>query len=105
MLGFAARTLGYVVLAAAMAVGVVDGARGIADGIARLSTLAAVFEVLFPHAFQAFGAIVGRLIHPALWDPVLTTLLLAPAAPALFAVGLGLLLAARRTPGAILPPQ
>lgn len=105
MLGLAVRILGYAALAAAMVIGVLDGARGVADGFMRLSSLATVLDAVFPRALPAAGGTVGRLIHPAFWDPGVTTLLLAPATPALFALGLVLLLAGRRARGAILPPR
>jgi hypothetical protein len=105
MLALATRFLGYAALMAAMVVGVLDGARGIADGVTRLSSLTAVLDGAFPRAFPAFGEAVGRFAHPALWDPVLKTMLQVPATPALFALGLGLLLAGRRGQAAILPPE
>ncbi len=105
MLALVTRTLGYAALAAAMVVGVLDGARGIADGVTRLSSLELSLEGLFPRAFPAFGEAIGRLAHPALWDPVLKTVLKAPATPALFVLGLVLLLAGRRREAAILPPE
>ena len=105
MFALAARLLGCVVLAEAMAGGVLDGARGVADGATRLSSLASVLGAAFPRAFPAFGEAVGRFTHPALWDPVLKLLLQAPATPVLFLLGLGLLLAGRRSRAAILPPE
>ncbi len=105
MLGLAARTFGYAALAAAMVVGVLDGARGIADSAMRLSSLEAALGGVFPRALPALGEAVGRMAHPALWDPVLKAFLQVPATPALFALGLGLLLAGRRDRAAILPPE
>ncbi len=105
MLRLAARFLGYAALAAAMVVGVLDGARGVADGIVHLSSLESALQGLFPRAFPAFGEAVGRIAHPVLWDPILKTLLKTPATPAFFALGLGLLLAGRRGRAAILPPE
>ncbi len=105
MLRLVARFLGYAALAAAMVVGVLDGARSVADKVIHLSSLETALQGVFPRAFSAFGEAVGRIVHPALWDPVLKTLLQTPATPAFFALGLGFLLAGRRGRAAILPPE
>jgi len=105
MLRFAARLLGYAALAAAMAAGVLDGARGIADGAFQFSSLGGAAQWLFPHAFAGLEPAIGRLLHPSLWNPVTVTILRTPAVPALFAIGFALLVVGRREAEALLPPR
>ena len=105
MLTFATRFLGYVALAVAMVIGVLDGSRSIADGTVQASSLGMNLDWLAPKALPSLSAAVSRLVHPLAWDPLLRGLLLTPAVPALFVLGLVLLLVARRTPEAVLPPD
>jgi hypothetical protein len=94
MLRFTIRLLGFAALAAAMTAGIVDGARGIADGAADLTRLEASMQWLFPRQFPGLGSAIAGNIHPLLWDPFLITLLQAPTVIAMFVIGTVLLVLA-----------
>jgi hypothetical protein len=104
MLRTAMRWMGYGMLALAMAVGVFDGARSISISSATATPLGTLAFWLFPRHFPMLEPAITRHIHPALWDPVVITLLLVPAVIALFvAGGLLLMLGQHRRPPAIGP--
>jgi hypothetical protein len=98
------RWMGYGLLAAAMALGVLDGARSISVSSFEATPLGAAALWLLPRHFPLLEPAVTRHLHPVLWDPVLLNLLLLPAAAAAFGLG-GLLLALGRParPSAIGP--
>lgn len=81
MLRFLARVLGLLLLAAGFVGLVVDATRSIANETVSFTPLGDVAAMLLPRAFPTLPATVGG-IHPALWDPVLVSLFLVPAAVA-----------------------
>ncbi len=89
------RLLGFVALAAAMAAGVVDGARGIADGFMGMTSLETAATYLLPRQFPGIGPAIASNIHPLLWDPLLVTLLRIPSVVALFGLGAVLMILGR----------
>lgn len=91
------RLTGYGVLAAAMAVGLYDGARSVSVSGLEVTPLGAAAFWLFPRQFPILEPAVARHLHPLLWDPVLINFLLLPAVLVLFLLG-GLLLVAGRPP-------
>jgi hypothetical protein len=95
MLRNAVRLTGYAMLAAAMALGVHDGARSISASGLETTPLGALALWLLPRHFPIFEQAVALHAHPLLWDPVLRTVLLVPAVAALFAMG-GLMMALGR---------
>jgi hypothetical protein len=97
MLRTLTRWSGMVLLAAAMIVGVIDGARSISIAALDATPLGAAALWLFPRHFPILEPAVTRHLHPLLWDPVLLNILLLPAAAVFFALG-GLLLVLGRTP-------
>jgi hypothetical protein len=105
MLRFIIRLLGFALLGVAMTVGVIDGARAIADGGTELMRLEASIQWLFPRQFPALGPAISGNIHPLLWDPLLTTLLRIPAVIAMFALGTLLLILARPKTARITAPE
>jgi len=102
MLRLIVRLLGFLALAMAMAVGVYDGARAIADGGVALTSLGAASMAFFPRYFSLIESGVARYLDPLFWDPVLVSVFLLPAVFALFAVG-ALLLLISRSPDAPAP--
>jgi hypothetical protein len=102
MLRIATRWMGYALLALAMIVGVFDGARSISISSVTTTPLGTLAFWLFPRHFPMLEPAVSRYLHPALWDPVVVSVLLTPAVIALFVAG-GVLLALgqHRKPAAI----
>ncbi len=97
MLRTLTRWMGYLLLAAAMALGVYDGARSIAGARLEATPLGTVAFWLFPKHFPILEPAVTRHVHPLLWDPVLLNLFLLPAVAVLFVLG-GLALHLGRRP-------
>ncbi len=105
MLRPSVRLMGFVALAAAMAAGVVDGARGIADGFLGMTSLESAIAWLLPRQFPAVGPAIASNIHPLLWDPLLVTLLRIPTVVAMFGLGAMLLVLGRPRQTAIAAPE
>jgi hypothetical protein len=87
MLRTLTRWMGYLLLAAAMGLGIYDGARSIAGAGLEATPLGAAAFWLFPKHFPILEPAVTRHVHPLLWDPVLLNLFLLPAALVLFVLG------------------
>lgn len=102
MLRSLTRWIGYGLLAAAMLLGVVDGARSISASTLETTPLGTAVVWLFPRQFQGLDAFISRTLHPLLWDPVLLKLLLLPAAGVFFVVGGLCLILGRKPPEAAL---
>jgi hypothetical protein len=81
------RWTGYALLAAAMTLGIIDGARSISASMIDATPLGSAALWLFPRHFPILEPAVTRHLHPALWDPVLLNLFLLPAALVLFVAG------------------
>jgi hypothetical protein len=81
------RWTGYALLAAAMGLGVYDGARSLSVSGYETTPLGAVAFWLFPKQFPILEPAITRHVHPFLWDPVLLNLFLLPAVVVLFALG------------------
>jgi len=88
---------GIVLIAAGFALAVVDGARSIADGRLALTTLRALSDLAKAGFVDGLKAPVEHLF-PKLWDPVLVSLLSAPAFVYLWGIGFVLYLISRRPP-------
>jgi hypothetical protein len=105
MLRLLARLLGVAALAGAMATGVVDGARSIADGSIVLTSIAGLGELVLPRSFQLLGTAIASGLHSLLLDPLLRGLMRLPAVPALFVLGAVGLAAGRRKVAPIAAPD
>jgi hypothetical protein len=88
---FLLRLLGYLLVAAGFVALVIDGARSIANSAVQYTPLNQALVTLFGARMDALRPAVERNIHPLLWDPVLTNVLLAPAALIAFLLGFLLL--------------
>jgi hypothetical protein len=88
MIRFLLRLIGLLTLAGGFATLVVDGTRSIAASQLRLLPFRDLVAALFPGRLPLLQDWVTRDIHPLLWHPVLTTILGAPAALVLAAIGL-----------------
>ncbi|MGL4242147.1 MAG: hypothetical protein ACRCTI_13650 [Beijerinckiaceae bacterium] len=89
------RWTGYALLAAAMGLGVYDGARSLSVSGLATTPLGSVAFWLFPKQFPILEPAITRHVHPFLWDPVLLNLFLLPAVLVLFILG-GVMLALGR---------
>ena len=97
---FLLRLLGYVLVAAGFVALVIDGARSIANSHCHFTALGDVLSALLRERYQLLQPMVERQLHPLLWDPVLLSLTLAPAALVGLLLGFLLLrLGARPAPG------
>jgi hypothetical protein len=100
MLRSLARILGFAALAAAMVAGVIDGARGLADGAPGLTSLGMSGHWLFPRQFPALETAIIQHVHPLLMN-----LLLLPTLLVMFALGTALLIAGRPKQAPIVAPE
>jgi hypothetical protein len=87
MLRTLTRWIGYLMLAAAMALGIHDGARSVAISDLELTPLGTAAFWLLPRHFPILEPAVTRHVHPLLWDPVLLNFFLLPAVAIFFALG------------------
>jgi hypothetical protein len=90
MLRSLAHILGFAALAAAMVAGIIDGARGLADGAPGLTSLGMTGNWLFPRQFPVIETAIIQHVHPLFMN-----LLLLPTLLVMFALGTGLLIAGR----------
>lgn len=95
------RLIGLVLLGAGFALAVMDGTRSIAASHVRIVRLGETVGWALDVREAALRQFVERGIHPALWDPVLTSVFQVPAAVAAALMGCLLLWAGRRPPPAI----
>jgi hypothetical protein len=87
---FLLRLLGYLLVAAGFVSLVIDGARSIANSSLRYTRVDLAVTTLSGARGEALRPLVERHLPAWVWDPVLTTVLLSPAA--LVALLLGFLL-------------
>jgi hypothetical protein len=83
--------LGLILVAAGFVGLVVDGTRSLANGRPSFTRLGEVASTVFPKTYPLLEPEVTGKLHPFLWDPVLTNLLLLPASVLGFALGAFLL--------------
>lgn len=87
MLRMLIRFLGLLLLAGGFIALIVDGTRSIAGGRLLVTSLRKGAADLFPAAYQGLQTAVEQNVATFLWDPVLTTLLLAPISVAFGGLG------------------
>jgi hypothetical protein len=98
MLRFLFRALALLTFAAGFAAVIVDGTRSIAGNELNLTPLGVFLQGRIP----ALENIIGRNIHPFLWDPVTVNLLKMPIWAFLALLGMVFLwLASRGRPGVV----
>lgn len=91
MLRLSIRFLGLLLLASGFVALIVDGSRSLAGGGLYLTSLRRGAAELAPAAYQALQVAVEQRFSPLLWDPVLTTVMLAPISVAFGALGAALI--------------
>jgi len=96
MIRFLLRTLGLLFLAAAFIFLVYDGTKSIAANMLVYSKVDEVWSLVHTASLQQLQPLIEKKAPPWLWDPVVTTILDAPAIVAFGIVGAILLLLGRR---------
>jgi hypothetical protein len=96
MIRFLLRTLGLLFLAAAFIFLVYDGTRSIAANVLLYSKVDEIWSLLHTASLQQLQPSIERNGPPWLWDPVVTTVLDAPAVVVLGIIGAILILLGRR---------
>lgn len=83
------RLLGFLLLAAGFVGAVMDGARSLAASSLDYARIGETALLLLGDRFGQLQPAVERNLHPLVWNPVMTTLLMFPTA--LLLLGLGLI--------------
>jgi hypothetical protein len=96
MIRFLLRTLGLLFLAAAFIFLVYDGTRSIAANMLLYSKLDEIWSLVHQASLQQLQPLIEKNAPPWLWDPVITTVLDAPATVVLAVVGAILIVMGRR---------
>jgi|SRR5215475_5562929 hypothetical protein len=96
MIRFLLRTLGLLFLAAAFIFLVYDGTRSIAANVLLYSKVDEIWSLLHTASLQQLQPSIQKHAPPWLWDPVVTTVLDAPAVIVLGIIGAILILLGRR---------
>jgi hypothetical protein len=96
MIRFLFRTLGLLFLAAAFIFLVYDGTRSIAANMLLYSKLVEIWSLVHQASLQQLQPLIEKNAPPWLWDPVITTILDAPATVVLAVVGAILIVLGRR---------
>ncbi|MGJ0452361.1 MAG: hypothetical protein ACR65T_03895 [Methylocystis sp.] len=95
MLRLLIRLIGLLLLAGGFIALIVDGTRSIAAGRVMVMSISGGASTVFPGLYQSLQSSVEN-VSAFLWDPVLTTLMLAPVSVAFGGVGALLILLSHR---------
>ena len=96
MIRFAARFLGYCLVAIGFANLVIDGTMSIASGVLRLNSVGSVLDQVTPDRLADLQAASDRAFGPAIWSNLAPPVLAVPAFVALTLTGLVFVLLGRR---------
>jgi hypothetical protein len=96
MIRFLLRTLGLLFLAAAFIFLVYDGTRSIAANMLLYSKVDEIWSLVHQASLQQLQPLIEKKAPPWAWDPVMMTVLDAPATLVLALVGAILILLGRR---------
>jgi beta-lactamase regulating signal transducer with metallopeptidase domain len=96
MIRFLLRTLGLLFLAAAFIFLVYDGTRSIAANVLLYSKADEIWSLVHQASLQQLQPSIEKHAPPWLWDPVVTTVLDAPAVVVFGIIGAILILLGRR---------
>ena len=91
-----ARFLGFWLFAAALVALVHDGARSIAASSLVVTSLGELWFSISAPSLNLTQAVIERYLHSVLWDPVIVSILQAPAAVVLMVIALFFALMGRR---------
>ena len=90
------RALAWICLLIAMIALVGDLTRANTGGPMVMTSSLAHWKSMAPQSLAAFSGFVQKLVHPALWDPVMTRVLLLPAWLLIGAIGVIMAVLGRR---------
>lgn len=77
-MGMLLRIVGLWLLGLALILLVIDGTRMLAANAFVMTPLAETWDNLLPETLAGLEALLVQNLHPALWDPTLTTILAWP---------------------------
>jgi hypothetical protein len=86
------KIIGWLFLLIAIAIGILDVYSWVISDNFILTDIGSMWYLIHPISLQVIEPIVSRYIHPALWYPFITNVLLWPATPAFGLLGLTLVL-------------
>ncbi|MGH6726958.1 MAG: hypothetical protein ACREB8_10495 [Pseudolabrys sp.] len=96
MIRFLFRFLGLIALAAAFILVIYDGTKSIAGNALSLTTVRALWELINAGSLVRLKPLIEPYAGGLLWDPVMLSILAAPAWSLLGLVGILLILLGRR---------
>lgn len=91
MIRFLVRSLGFIIVAGAFVMLVIDATRSIAQSKVTFTLLGETAYTLFGERFLLLQPGIERHVHPLLWDPVVLNLLLLPTAFVGLVIGFALM--------------
>ena len=89
------RIIGGLSLLIAIAMGIIDANSWVMSGDFIFTDIGSMWYSTHPTSLQVIEPVVSRYIHPALWNPFITNVLLCPVTPAFGLLGLILVLFSR----------
>ena len=89
------RVLGWIFIALGLAVFARDVWIFLESGAVAMTPVGQIWYALHPGSLNLVQAVVERYLHPVLWDPVIFSILLLPAALLFLAIGIVLALVFR----------
>jgi hypothetical protein len=96
MIRFLFRFLGLIVLAAAFILVIYDGTKSIAGNSLSLTTVQALWELIHPASLAKLKPLIVPYAGGLLWDPLMVSVLAAPAWSLLGIAGILLLFFGRK---------
>ena len=90
------RALAWIFLLVAMIALVGDLTRANTGGALVMTSSLAHWKSMAPQSLAAFSGFIQKLVHPVLWDPLMTRVLLLPAWLLIGAIGVMTALLGRR---------
>jgi len=96
MIRFLFRFLGLILLAAAFILVIYDGTKSIAGNSLSLTTVQALWELIHPPSLAKLKPLIVPYVGGLLWDPLMVSVLAAPAWSLLGIAGILLLFFGRK---------
>ena len=96
MFSFLLRAAGFLVLALALVAAVLDLTRSIASSKVLITSFSGIWSNFSASSLEAAREAVMSLLHPALWDPVISSIIALPGWLVLWLVSMLLLWAGKR---------
>jgi hypothetical protein len=96
MIRFLLRFIGLILLAAAFILVIYDGTKSIAGNSLSLTTVQALWELMHPASLARLKPLISPYAGGLLWDPVMVSILAAPAWSLIGVAGIVLLVLGRK---------